>query len=112
MTNGAFQCCRKPNAVMNMPQTEANAFSDLLTKYFVALQQARFDDLYLMNKVTQVAHMLASPAVLFGPDVVGRLLWYVLRSNLKFGPSKENTRGTTAVGPAAAATATSNGFRG
>ncbi|DBB05481.1 TPA: hypothetical protein ACH3X1_012440 [Trebouxia sp. C0004] len=103
---------QKPNAVMNMPQTEANAFSVLLTKYFVALQQARFDDLYLMTKVTQVAHMLASPAVLFGPDVVGLLMWSVLRGKLKFGPSKENTRGTTAVGSAAAATATSNGFRG
>lgn len=96
---------------MNMPQTEANVFSVLLTKYFVALQQARFDDLYLMKKVTKVGHMLAPPTVLFGPDVVGRLLWYVLRSKLKFGPSKEIAHGTTAVGPAAAATATSNAFR-
>lgn len=103
---------QKPDAVMNMPQTEANAFSVLLTKYFVALQQARFDDLYLMKKVTRVGHMLSPPTVLFGPDVVGRLLWYVLRSKLKFGLSKENARGTTAVGSAAAATATSNGFRG
>ena len=96
---------------MNMPQTEANAFSVLLIKYFVALQQARFDDLYLMKKLTQVGNMLAPPTVLFGPDVVMRLLWYVLRNKLKFGLSKENTYGTTAVGPAAAATATSNGFR-
>lgn len=96
---------------MNMPQTEANVFSVLLTKYFVALQQARFDDLYLMKKLTKVGHMLAPPTVLFGPDVVGRLLWYVLRRKLKFDPSKEIAHGTTAVGPAAAATGTSNGFR-
>ena len=59
-----------------------------------------------MNKVTKVAHMLAPPAVLFGPDVVGRLLWSMLRSKLKFTPSLEHAQGTTATG-AAAATATS-----
>ena len=89
-----------------MPQKEANLVSGLLTKYFVALQQARFDDLYLMKKVTEVGHMLAPPAVLFGPDVVGRLLWSMLRNKLKFAPSMENAHGTTATG-AAAATATS-----
>lgn len=77
-----------------------------MTKYFIALQQARFDDVYLMNKFTEVAHMLAPPAILFGPDVVGRLLWSMLRNKLKFAPSMDNAHGTTATG-AAAATASS-----
>ena len=88
-----------------MPQKEANIVSGLLTKYFVALQQARFDDLYLMKKVTEVGHMLAPPSVLFGPDVVGRLLWSMLSSKLKYTPSLENAQGTTATGAADAAVA-------
>ena len=103
--------CRKPDAVVNMPAQAQSPFKDLLTQYFVALQQARFHDSYIWLKMTAVGHMLASPAVLFGPGVVVRLLWFLLTDRLKVVPTRQNSEGTKAAGNAAAtAAAVSNKF--
>lgn len=103
--------CRKPDAVVNMPEQAQSPVKDILTKYFVALQQARFHDSYIWLKMTAVGHMLASPAVLFGPGVVARLLWFLITDRLKVVPSRQTSEGTKAAGSAAAtAAAASNKF--
>lgn len=85
-----------------MPKQGKSAVRDLMSQYFVAVAQARFRDSHLWMKMTAVGHMLASPATLFGPDVVARLLWFTLTERLKLAPSRDAAQGTTASGRAGA----------
>ncbi|KAL3145131.1 hypothetical protein ABBQ38_001735 [Trebouxia sp. C0009 RCD-2024] len=93
----------KPDAVVKMPKQGKSLVRDLMSQYFVALAQARFHDDHLWMKLTAVGHMLASPATLFGPDVVARLLWFTLTKRLKVAPTRDAAQGTTAAGHADAA---------
>lgn len=90
-----------------MPEQAQNTVTDLITKYFVALQQARFHDNHIWVKMTAVGHMMAEPSSLFAPEVVVRLLWFLLTDRLKFAPTQANAKGTRAVGEAAGAVAVS-----
>ena len=89
--------------MVRMPKQAESPLKPLLAKYFVALQQARFHDNYLYMKMTAVGHMLASPAVLFSPGVVGRLLWFLITDKLKIAPSRHNGEGARAAGNAVTA---------
>ena len=84
-----------------MPKQAQSVVTGLITQYFVALQQARFQDSHIWMKLMAVGHMLTSPATLFGPDMVARLLWFLLTERLKPPPTKAAAQGTTAAGTAA-----------
>ena len=75
-------CCRKPNAKVDVPEQRYNPLSGLLAAYFRLLQQARFKDAYMFDKMAAVQHMVATPATLLQPDLVGRVLLYWFCSTL------------------------------
>ena len=56
--------------------------TDLMGKYFMALQLAQFDDPYVMSKSLSVMHMVAPPDSLTKADVVMRVLWHQLKEQL------------------------------
>ncbi len=48
-------------------------------EYFAAMAQARFDDAYILTKMTAVAHMTEPTWLLFMPDVLARMLcWWLM----------------------------------
>ncbi len=77
-------CCRKSGAKVNMPQQDGTLLTKLMSKYFLALQKAQFDDAYIMCKSLAVMHMMAPSDTLYKPDVAGRVLWHVMKHKLKF----------------------------
>ncbi len=76
-------CCRKSGAKVNMPQQESTLMTKLMSKYFLALQKAQFDDAYIMSKSLAVMHMMEPSDTLYKPDVAGRILWHVMKHKLK-----------------------------
>lgn len=66
-----------------MPQQESTLRTILMSKYFLALEKAQFDDVYIMRKSLAVMHMMAPSDTLYKPDVAGRVLWHVIKHKLK-----------------------------
>ncbi len=78
-----WSCCRKSGAKVNMPQQESTLMTKLMSKYFLALQKAQFDDVYIMSKSLAVMHMMAPSDSLYKPDVAGKVLWHAMKNKLK-----------------------------
>ena len=92
-------CCRKPNALVDLPEPGKEAVPAWLSSYLVALQKVCFSDHYIFTKLASVNHMVSPPTVLFMPDIALRLLWIWLGSQFQAMRSNMTSNNTAALEP-------------